>query len=246
MSQKQTIRVATFNIHNAHGSQRRSVGRLLRESGARVICLQECSQSAVDALRGMLGEGWSSALASTDWGVSNAIMSDLEFSEKIVMRLPAEAAETRAAVLATFILASGQALRVCATHLDHLTVEARLEQWKRLREALPRDAIFCGDLNALRRADYTESEWGLIASVRRRSDWEAPVSTLTDAIHADGWRLAGASSAHGTCRYHTRIDYIWLGPRAPGRFVPGSYRVIPAIAPRISDHELVVVDVVLD
>lgn len=98
--------------------------------------------------------------------------------------------------------------------------------------------IVVGDYNALSRGDYTPAQWEGIASTRRISRWEKPVSELTDGMRAAGWRdvmdTAAMESgertkrkAEGTCRVHTRIDYIWLDESALAAWppVPQSYEV---------------------
>ena len=45
-----------------------------------------------------------------------------------------------------------------------------------------------------------------------------------------------------TCRYGTRVDYALLGPACPAKFVADSYRVLPAMAQGVSDHDAVSVE----
>ena len=109
------------------------------------------------------------------------------------------------------------------------------------------DAVWMGDFNALTRTDYDESEWREVAAVRARSDWEAPVSELTGAITGDGGlqfvdaRVAAreAPGPRSTCRFNTRIDYVFLGPGTASRWRVAACEHVEAI-PAASDHNLVV------
>lgn len=112
---------------------------------------------------------------------------------------------------------------VACVHFDHREEPHRFSQWRALRTALgalpPTPRLLMGDMNALTRTDYTTAEWGYIAKVRERGNWEQPTSELTDALRTDGWadlwqaagHNGGASiqGARSTCRYDTRIDYIF-------------------------------------
>ena len=101
--------------------------------------------------------------------------------------------------------------------------------------------------NALTRTDYDESEWREVAAVRARSNWEAPVSELTGAITGDGGlqfvdaRVAAreAPGPRSTCRFNTRIDYVFLGPGTASRWRVAACEHVEAI-PAASDHNLVV------
>jgi endonuclease/exonuclease/phosphatase family metal-dependent hydrolase len=111
--------------------------------------------------------------------------------------------------------------------------------------------IVVGDYNALSRGDYTQSQWEGIASTRRISRWEEPVSELTDNMRAAGWCDVMDTAAvkpgertkrkgEGTCRFHTRIDYIWLDERALTAWppVPQSYEIFNREMV-LSDHRAV-------
>jgi endonuclease/exonuclease/phosphatase family metal-dependent hydrolase len=69
---------------------------------------------------------------------------------------------------------------------------------------------------------------------------------LTEDGFRDAWVEAGTGPMEPTCSYETRIDYALLGPRFSGHFARASYHRAPTMANHLSDHALVVVDVVLD
>ena len=70
-----------------------------------------------------------------------------------------------------------------------------------------------GDFNALTREDYTQAEWDDIAWVRCRGSWEPPVTDVTtrmaEAAFTDCWWAAGCVGNKISCRFDSRIDYIW-------------------------------------
>lgn len=240
------VSVATLNIRGAWGSTQRAIGRLLAECDPAVVCLQECWHGAAEAIREALGPSWSSTMGADDV-TSNAILSRYPLSAVRTVDLDvAGPHESRSAVLATLELPQSGAWDVCCTHLEHADEPTRLLQWAKLRAQVPGEVIVCGDLNALRRADYSIEAWQAITLVRASNSWEPPASELTGRLDAQGFRDAwgevGRGAVEGTCRFGTRVDYILLSRGFPAAFAPGSYRRIPAIGPGLSDHDLIVVD----
>ena len=243
------IRVATFNVRGAWGPAQQAIGHLLAENSVHLVCLQECWASTVAPIRGAMGPGWYTSVTAGD-DTSNVILSREPFSAVRVETLEVQGPyETRSAVIATIVWRAFAPITVCCTHLEQRDEAARLAQWAILRPHLDDATIVCGDLNALRQADYSAEEWASIAKVRAEGEWAPPVSHLTARLEADGfrdaWVAAGEGPVQSTCAYRTRIDYILLSARFPGHFVPRSYRQCPAIASKLSDHELVIVDVAL-
>lgn len=242
------LRIATFNIRCAFGESLPPLIDLLARSGADVIALQECWDWTEEQIRRGLGREWTSS-RFPDSDTSNAILSRHPLAGVRVAALDEAEGETRTAVIATVEGPEGVGLKMISTHLDQRDEALRLSQWERLHRHAGDRAIVCGDLNALRRADYGDAAWNEIARVRATNQWEAPASELlariADAGLRDAFVEAGEDPVEGTCRYGTRIDYILHGPRFPGRFVPGSYRRWPAIENKLSDHDLITVDVAL-
>lgn len=253
-----TIRVATFNVHDARGRRLEPVAAAVRESGADVVALQECGRHFVDWLAWSLGkdpggEDWHVAWAPADY-CGNGLVSRLPIddSRSLVIRVP-EVREGRSAVDAWLRGPSGDPLRVCATHLDQLTEAGRLAQWAALEaQLLGRapldgfDGLVCADLNALNRRDHDADSWRRLGVARSRTRWEPPQSELIAGLLGAGYRDALAEtdaqtpgSVTGTCRFDTRIDYLLAGPAFPGWFVRGSYRQLPARDRGVSDHDLV-------
>lgn len=252
------IRIATFNVRAAWGPAQRAIGRLLAERNIDVVCLQECWPDCAAGILDAMGPAWQRVIPSApntggEDATSNAILSRLPMRDARVVPMVLDGPyDERSALLASCALPHdpARAITVCCTHLDQQRAEARLAQWSMLRPLLRGPSLVCGDLNALRRADYDAARWRAIAQARAHSDWEAPVEALTAALarqgFRDAWSEAGAGMVEGTCAYQTRVDYIMRSGDLPGRFVPGSYRRHPTIEAGLSDHALVWVDVALE
>ena len=133
-------------------------------------------------------------------------------------------------------------------HLDHRTEPKRLWEIKDIRQALDtifeedRCQIWTGDFNALTIDDYTQDELKEIAKIREQNSWEAPRSELTKKItneykFIDTWRSVESGLPIKTCRFGTRIDYIFASPQLLEKF-----NVIEVIhdTDTASDHQMVV------
>ena len=165
----------------------------------------------------------------------------------------------------------GCELRVAVTHLDHMSSEQRREQMHHVLRTLGEPAasttqLLVGDLNALRRDDYSEGEWAAHAAHNAAKGWVGPYddaagSGCLDALADAGFVDCVATLAHrpqqrewpappwtaharvvGGPRY--RIDYAWLRNPADAtgrRLVPLSTHVEHSCG-GASDHQPVVVD----
>ena len=133
-------------------------------------------------------------------------------------------------------------------HLDHRTEPKRLWEIKDIRKALDtifeedRCQIWTGDFNALTIDDYTQDELKEIARIREQNSWEAPKSELTKKITNEYGFVDTRSCVKSclpikTCRFGTRIDYIFASPQLLDKF-----DVIEVIhdTDTASDHQMVV------
>ena len=240
------IRLATFNLRGVWGPKQQAIARLLNEAAVDLVCLQECWASTVEPIRDAMGPEWTVTQDPRD-ETSNAVLSRLPFSDVVFEPLELGGAYAeRSAVIATLTWPGRGPLRVCSTHLEQREEQGRLAQWELLSRRVKGPLIVAGDLNALRRADYSLEQWASIQQSRIAGNWEPPVSLLTshlaDVGYRDAWVQAGEGPLEETCRYGTRIDYLLLSPDFPGDFVPGSYRQFSTISDGLSDHALVTVD----
>jgi len=102
--------------------------------------------------------------------------------------------------------------------------------------------IWTGDFNALTREDYSDSVWEDISNIRQVNSWESPQVKLTNKIKAehgmvDCWELAGRPEPIKTCRFDTRIDYIYASPSVLDHW---KLARVETIDDPTSDHNLVI------
>jgi len=115
-------------------------------------------------------------------------------------------------------------MAVFLTHLEHTSEPMRLYQLNYGFETIingEENQIILGDFNALTKSDYTEEYLGEITNTRYRSRWELPVFDVTNFMlekqYVDFYQKINKMKEFpaedyyvGTCRYNTRIDYIWI------------------------------------
>jgi len=107
------------------------------------------------------------------------------------------------------------------THLDHLDEKNRLRQIKEFDPLEKKIDVLLGDMNSLSENDYSDEYFEEnIRQLRQKSNWEPPFFDLTNFItkqlnYRDAFRLKNPDLKDEkvvTCRFHTRIDYIYLKP----------------------------------
>ena len=111
------------------------------------------------------------------------------------------------------------------THLDHLNEDVRLQQLKLFNPVAKNIDVLMGDMNALTREDYSEEYYQTkIVDVRQRSSWESARFDLAEVLTKE-WRFRDAfremhrdlrDERISTCRFGSRIDYIYLRRRREG------------------------------
>lgn len=123
-----------------------------------------------------------------------------------------------AVCVATSLEDADKKFAVLATHLDHISEAERLRQAEsilshraRLSNGLPH--LLVGDLNAMKRSDYSEEEWAALEARNSRNRWSPPEdSAALVALEAAGYRdmHQTASEARWTLAADppARIDYI--------------------------------------
>lgn len=122
----------------------------------------------------------------------------------------------KAALEVTLQLCNGKQLTCYVTHLDHRTEPQRMVEMQRLLNIpKPQSHLILGDLNALKRSDYTTAEWESITQTRKASQWEPPKVELIETIERVGGYidlLSTSSPVTPTSRFNTRVDYIFATP----------------------------------
>ncbi|CAF1226014.1 unnamed protein product [Rotaria magnacalcarata] len=118
--------------------------------------------------------------------------------------------------------------RFAVTHLDHLNEDDRLTQIKEFYSLNHDVNVLAGDMNSLTQSDYSDKYFReVVAGKRERFRWEMPRFELTQLL-TNTWGLQDAfqyvnptlkDEQVATCRYGTRIDYIFLRPLSNDEWV---------------------------
>lgn len=242
--------VATFNVHrwqDADGLDNVArVRDLLLSHVVDVVGLQEVTDP--QPLRWLAAE-LNLQISKNQHG--NAILSRYPLQEEAaiplgVRRRHRSGTPRQRAICATVAIGT-QAMRFVVLHLDHVQAETRIDQLEAVRRALGESSLpelWVGDFNALTRADYSPRQWSTIAAVREKNRWEPPRTVVSEwmqrAGFVDCWARAGRTRPIATCRFDTRIDYLWASPAWAAAWAVTACRAVPADA---SDHRMVVADV---
>ena len=105
--------------------------------------------------------------------------------------------------------------------------------------------VIAGDHNALTFEDYSAEQLDSITRIKKQNGRELPVNELTTVMkergYVDCWQMSASKVGPlSTCRYGTRIDYIWVSTSFIERFTPVHTDTIDMIGPGITDHNMVV------
>jgi endonuclease/exonuclease/phosphatase family metal-dependent hydrolase len=123
------------------------------------------------------------------------------------------------------------------THLDVISEEVRLKQYEKMLKLMDhkKPNIFMGDFNSLRFEDYSTENWRKIEKVRKEKNWELPQTDLIREVEKsfyDVWSTSTDQEVSGTCRFNTRIDYIFISKE--NNFKIQEFKKI--VNDEISDH----------
>lgn len=187
--------------------------------------------------------------------------SSAEFLEGgSVIRTPAGAEKKIGRGCLAAVLSAEEAqskFAVLATHWDHISEGERLTQARSLLQLRPSlcaelPHLLVGDLNAMRRSDYSPEQWAALEERNRQKGWGPPADSDALAfldskgyidVHQSTWGLAdGAAAAES--RWTTaglpgaRIDYAL----ASGGWAGGTLSAWVDTDASSSDHFPLVVD----
>ena len=101
------------------------------------------------------------------------------------------------------------------THLDHQKEEARVVQLKEMLSLIDREKphILMGDFNSLKKNDYTEEVWNVLTEIRKKNNWELPISDLTDSLERElGYTDTWAATLLQSGKEEEKIDYLFGTP----------------------------------
>ena len=138
--------------------------------------------------------------------------------------------------------------KVCVTnvHLNYKNEQIRTQEMETIQKMIDPfveqyPSILLGDFNALTKRDYANKAWHEIYKTRKFGKWELPTHKLTDKIKKqwdDSKKYTGSPTILETCRYNTRIDYIYV----TDKIHVFKYEVLQTI-PHISDHNAVIIHI---
>lgn len=133
-------------------------------------------------------------------------------------------------------------ITVINVHLNYMWETIRINEINNiLKTNLNTPTILLGDFNSLTGKDYSVKEWKYIYKIRENNKWELPISDLTTLISNrffdTRWLTKNIFGEVGTCRFDTRIDYIFINKYLKNNILKVEH--VKAI-PDISDHDLVV------
>lgn len=258
-------RIGTLNVHgwadSRRGNNASRIEKLLKDQNLDIIMLQEAkpkrkSLSIVRdlalhlGLRHFVSAGEMAILSR--FPMTNVFLVPRDGSNSIQCA-PTLLSETRdsrryfARMLSAEIALSPKCcLGIINVHLDYQREPLRLREMSKILRAAPhsKPTLLCGDFNALTRNDYDLETWQNIANIRSKNAWEAPVTKLTDRLIDMGWgdcRTVDPNidvrGENQTCRFQTRVDYIFMNKRGLEDCEIVNHDHIPIDA---TDHALVV------
>ncbi|KAL8490724.1 hypothetical protein ACS0TY_022645 [Phlomoides rotata] len=241
-----------------HGS--RTIFDVLKEVDADILALQdvkadeEKDMKPLSDLARALGMNYAFAESwAPEYG--NAVLSKWPIKKWKVQRIYDDR-DFRNVIKATIDVPWTGELDVYCTQLDHLDENWRTKQINAIIERNEQPHILAGGLNSLDTSDYSLERWNTIVKYYEELGKPTPkveVTTLlkqkeyTDAKDVTGEceslvMIAKGQNVQGTCKYGTRVDYIFGSPGLHYAFVPGSYSVFSSKG--TSDHHIVKVDIV--
>jgi endonuclease/exonuclease/phosphatase family metal-dependent hydrolase len=218
------LSIATYNVKCFQMANAQSIVRVLQENDIDVCGMQEVpgKQKLEQLFQGtpspysviFLGPYRSYGPALVYRGdrvrvVSSALhmLTDGAKNKKSAIRVRLECGE------------EGMQVDVIVTHLEHKWEAQRLREVERLLRCVPEDTsrlIILGDFNALKRSDYTEEAWQEIVNVRKQNGWEKPMTDVVARMEKEGY-IDALSFVNDvivpTCRFATRVDYIFMSPQ---------------------------------
>lgn len=246
--------------HEENLRRGKSILEVLREVNADILALQDVKAEEEKGMRPL--SDLASALGmdyvfAESWApeYGNAILSRWPIKRWRVQKI-ADDDDFRNVLKATIDVPWAGELSFNCTQLDHLDEFWRMRQIRAIVQSYDPPHILAGGLNSLDESDYSISRWMDIVKYYEDIGKPTPKVEVTKFLkgkdYIDAKNSAGdcepvviiakGQNVQGTCKYGTRVDYVWASPEAPYKFVPNSYSVISSKG--TSDHHIVKVDVV--
>jgi len=254
------ISIATFNVHMWYDGDYVEnfdrVLKLVRDHDPEIVCLQEATGEGKQKFANETKYKYFSSRGGCaiyskfpirpvyDNKEGKRVVGDKNFPKNVrfttVVVQPNNTAQT----------ISDQFYLTCL-HLDHRYESTRLKELLVITKTLNSSTsrvndssaphIWVGDFNSLTKDDYTVDEWNEITRVRKVNCWERPHVDATEMVKSSGmldcWELSGKPLPIKTCRFDTRIDYIYVSPTWLDKW---NLDLVRTIDDNASDHNMVI------
>jgi endonuclease/exonuclease/phosphatase family metal-dependent hydrolase len=153
---------------------------------------------------------------------------------------------TAGLLVCSLAIGNGKTITVGNTHLDHISLSQRRTQLAHVAESLPSSTLLAGDLNTLRKSDYSDREWDVLCTRAAANNWSAPEDGGLEVLEQAGFRDCCADAAQGlrTAPVEAplyRIDYFLAAGGFFREWAVESVRVAGEID--CSDHHPLILDI---
>jgi endonuclease/exonuclease/phosphatase family metal-dependent hydrolase len=254
------FRIASLNVHqwndNRYGDNTIAIANLLAKYHLDVVGLEEVlhdPQKTSDSLKQIstILNMPHIAYSEAGWtGFGNAILSRYPISSKKTLRAKCERSWEIRSMITTTVHAQHPFLQEHDTlfhclHLDVNYESIRLEQLQKMKQNFDENKLefILGDFNAIDVTDYSEYYLEKITNGRADARREEPLSDcvawMKELGFVDTWRKLNPELQDvSSCRFGTRIDFIWQRGELKNGWRVKSCDVVPSRG--ATDHDLVV------
>ena len=223
-----SMKICSFNVHMMYlNTYFNEIIKKIQQQDLDIVCLQEISENAVIKMAKLLNMRYV-------YGFFNAILTKhniLDYSE-------IDIGDKRGALNVNIQTSDQHQIRIIVTHIDHRSEKKRTAQLSKLSSILSQADILVGDMNSINMADYDQTQFEKINKSRYNAFQEPIKSDVIEFIYSNDF--VTNEFIGPTCPYGTRVDYIFYKPT---KYICKDNSIINCIDDRISDHNMVVMDV---
>jgi endonuclease/exonuclease/phosphatase family metal-dependent hydrolase len=247
---KDSVRILSFNVNNWTNVDNKytinEIFDLINESDADIVGLNEAmffGDKSKKDFNLMLEDSKYKyvEMCNNRYGI-NILMSRYPITYQKVISLGKDPIKklNRYALKCTIDIGKKKPLNILLTHLDVFdeTEDTRLAQITSIIEKIDTTYLIMGDLNSLRKDDYTDKEWKLLVDNDKKRCVETQTK-VTDYIESNDFKITDS------CYYFSvsvwsmrRVDYIYIGTTFPHNISDTNLYVTDT-----SDHLPIYVDV---
>ncbi|TRY75701.1 hypothetical protein TCAL_12123 [Tigriopus californicus] len=246
---RKSFKLATFNVHSFTDANGKptfdKILQFVEDHGVDIICLQEAGKVQTERLMDNLKHFSANGLVASK---RCSIVSKYKL-EAVPRKYLGSRSSTRS-VTARVLLEGNLSFILTCVHLNHISEGTRLSELNEITTNLhdlysQSMTVIAGDFNALTLEDYSSDELNHITQVRANNRWERPKRALTDRMKQLGFtdtktKVTEFSGILSTCRFKTRVDYIYLNKKFDDFFRIHNFTQRDVQA---SDHNIVISEV---